>query len=146
MLQPKADHQGSTIRFTELRWIGPYITEKVLPNNKYLVRKVGTNETQLLYCMRMPQFTPRQPIHVIQITPQEWTPYQEVNLKYDDLFARAWECEYEKSFFDAESDKATPPNSPKIPVQSDLSTKETWNTPGSAQECSRESYPQTEEL
>ena len=40
ILQPKADHQGSKIAFTESRWIGPYVIEKVLPNNKYLVRKI----------------------------------------------------------------------------------------------------------
>ena len=31
ILQPKADHQGSKIPFTDFRWIGPYIIEKVLP-------------------------------------------------------------------------------------------------------------------
>ena len=31
--QPKGDHQGSKIPFTEFRWIGPYNIEKVLPNN-----------------------------------------------------------------------------------------------------------------
>ena len=44
ILQPKADHQGSKIPFTEFRWIGPYIIEKVLPNNNYLVRKIGTKK------------------------------------------------------------------------------------------------------
>ena len=33
VLQPKADHQGSEVPFAEFRWIGPYIFEKVLPNN-----------------------------------------------------------------------------------------------------------------
>ena len=61
ILQPNADHQGSKISFTEFRWIGPYIIEKVLPNNNYLVRKIGTNKTQVLHRMRMRQFTPRQP-------------------------------------------------------------------------------------
>ena len=45
ILQPKADHQGSKIPFTVFHWIGPYIIEKVLPNNNYLVRKIGTNKT-----------------------------------------------------------------------------------------------------
>ena len=31
ILQPKADHQGSKIPFTDFRWIGPYIIEKVFP-------------------------------------------------------------------------------------------------------------------
>ena len=45
ILQAKADHQGSKIPFTDFRWIGPYIIEKVLPNNNYLVRKGDTNQT-----------------------------------------------------------------------------------------------------
>ena len=51
ILQPKADHLGSKIPFTDFRWIGPYIIEKVLPNNNYLVRKIGTNKTQILHRM-----------------------------------------------------------------------------------------------
>ena len=39
-----------------------------------------------------------------------------------------------------------PPNSPKIAVESDLPTEETWNTSGTAQECSREIFHQTEAL
>ena len=33
-LEPKTDHQESTIPFTEVKWIGPYNIDKVLPNNK----------------------------------------------------------------------------------------------------------------
>ena len=59
ILQPKADQQGSKIPFTEFRWIGPYISEKVLPNNNYLVLKIGTNKMQVPHRMRMRQFTAR---------------------------------------------------------------------------------------
>ena len=48
--------------------------------------------------------------------------------------------------FDAENNNATPPKSPQSPVQSDLSTEELRNTPGTAQECSPESFSPTEEL
>ena len=58
ILKPKADHQGSKIPFTEFRWIGPYIIEKVLPNKNYLVRKNGTSKTQVRHRMRMRQFHP----------------------------------------------------------------------------------------
>ena len=51
VLQPKADYQRSKFAFTELLSIGPYLIEKVLPNNNYLVRKIGTNKTQLLHRM-----------------------------------------------------------------------------------------------
>ena len=71
LLQPKADHQGSKIPFTEFRWMGPYIVEKVLPNNNYQVRKIGTEKTQVLHRMRMRQFTPRQPPADIRVNPQK---------------------------------------------------------------------------
>ena len=67
-LQPKADHRGSKIPFTEFRWTGPYIVEKVLPNNNYLLRKIGTKKTQVLHRMRMRQVTPLLPPVDIRVT------------------------------------------------------------------------------
>ena len=118
----------------------------MLPINNYLVSKYGTNNTQVLHRMRLSQFTPLQSSPDIRILRQEWKLDLEVNLEHDGLYARAWECEYDKPIFDAEKNNATPPNSSETPVQSDLSTKETSNTPGTAQECSRETFPQTEHL
>ena len=51
--------------------------------------------------MRMRQFTPRQPPGEKEITPQEWKPDPEVSFNRDDLYARAWECDYEQPIFDA---------------------------------------------
>ena len=69
-----------------------------------------------------------------------------MSLKHDDLYARAWECHYEQPIFDAENNNAAPPNSTEIPKQSDVSTEETRNTPGTARKCSPEIFPQTDEL
>ena len=124
VLQQKADHQGSKITFTEFRWLGPYIIEKVLPNNNYLVRKIGTNKTQALHWMQMRHFTARHPPVEVRSTTQEYKPDPEVSLKHDDSYARTRECEYEKPVFDAENNNATPPNSTQNPVQPDLSTEE----------------------
>ena len=44
ILQPKADHQGSKIPFGIFRWIGPYVVEKVLPNENYIVCKINANK------------------------------------------------------------------------------------------------------
>ena len=93
ILQAKADHQGSKIPFTGFRWIGPCIIEKVLPNNIYVVRKIGTNKTQILHRMKLRQFTLRRPIPDTPVTPREWKPDPEVIIKHDDLYARAWEFE-----------------------------------------------------
>ena len=103
LLQPKADHKGSKILFTVFWWIGPSIMKKC-----YLI-------TIIWYAKPAPTrrmwFTSREPIPGIRITPQKRTPGPEVNLNHDDLFAKAWECEYEKPNFDAENDNATPPKS-----------------------------------
>ena len=146
ILQPKAGHQGSKIPFTDFRWVGPYIIEKVLPNNNYLVRKIGTNKTQVLHRMRMRQFTPRQPPADITVKPQEYKSDPEVILNHDDLYARAWERDYEQPIFDVENDIEAPPNQREIPVQSDSSTEEIRNTPGNPHVCSPEIFPNRDEL
>ena len=45
ILQPKADHQRSKTPFRDFRWIGPYLVEKVLPNNNHIVRIQTTVKT-----------------------------------------------------------------------------------------------------
>ena len=66
ILQLKADHQGSKITFMDFRWIGHYIVEISLRNNNFLVRKLGANKFEILHCMRLRLFTPRQPILNVQ--------------------------------------------------------------------------------
>ena len=144
ILQPKADHQGIKIPFTVFRWIGPYNIEKVLPNNNYLVRKVGTNKAQILHRMRVRQFTPRQPIPDTLVTPREWQPDPEVIDKHDDLYARAWECEYDKPIFDSDRDIMVTPNSPEFTVQSEEAADEMRSTRGTIREDSPEIIPQVD--
>ena len=130
ILQPKADHQGSKIPSTDFRRIGPYISEKVLPNNKYLVRKIGTNKTQILHQKRLRHFTPHQPIPDIPITPRAWQPDPEVVIKHDDLCARAWECENDEPISDSDYNNLAPPSSPEITIRSKQAADEMGITPG----------------
>ena len=69
--------------------------EKVLPNNNCMVRKFGTNKRQVLHRMQMRHFTPRQPPAEIRAKPQEHKPDPEVSLNHDDLYARAWEYDFD---------------------------------------------------
>ena len=119
ILQPKGDDQGSKIPFTDFRWIGPYTIEKVLTNNNYWVRKIGTNKTQLLHRMRLRKFTPRQPISDIPVTQREWQPDQEVVITHDDLYARAWECEYDEPVFDSDCNNLALPTRNFNTIQTD---------------------------
>ena len=58
ILQPISDHQGSKIMFREYRWTGPYILQKVLPNENYIVRKLNSNKTQILHRIRLRKYEP----------------------------------------------------------------------------------------
>ena len=124
------DHQGINIPATDFRWIGPFIIEEVLPNNNYLVRKIGTNKTQVLHQKRLRQFTPHQSIPERQITPREWKPDPDFLIKHDDLCARARECEYEKPKFENDCNNMVTPKSPEITVLFERAAAEINTTPG----------------
>ena len=94
----------------------------------------------------MRQFTPRQPPADITVKPQDYKSDPEMSLHHDDLYARAWEYEYDQPLFDNENDNAVPPNSKEILVQSDFSTEEKKNTPGKPHVCSPEIFPNTDKL
>ena len=99
ILQPKADHQGSKIPFRDFRWIGPYIVEKVLPNNNYLVRKLNTNKTQILHRIRLRKYNPEKPPdNNYQET--QWQTDDNIVVPQDDLYTIAWEAEFGGHLFD----------------------------------------------
>ena len=92
ILQPKADHQGSKIPFCDFRWIGPYLVEKVLPDNNYIVRKLNTNKTQILHRIRLRKYNPEKPPgNNYQET--QWQIDNKILVSQDDLYTIAWEAE-----------------------------------------------------
>ena len=95
--------------------------------------------------MRLRLFTPRQPIPDVQ-TPQIWKPDPEVIIKHDDLYARAWESEYETPILDNGQHEPDNDNSPEITVRHDLHNDETCSISGNIQEGSTEIFPQTDEV
>ena len=109
-----------------------------------MVRKIGTNKTQTLHRMRLRQFTPRQPIPDIPITPCEWQPDPEVPIKHDDLYARARDCEYDKPILDSDYNNLVTPNSPEITKRSEEEADEMRSTPGTIPENSPKTNPQTD--
>ena len=111
-----------------------------------MVRKIGTNKTQILRRMRLRQITPRQPIPNTPVTPREWQPDPEVIIKHDDLYARAWESEYDKPIFDSDRDNMVIPNSPEVSVRLEEAADETRSTPGTIQEDHSEILPHTRDI
>ena len=67
VLQHQADHHATEILLTDLCRIEPYINEKALPNSNYLVRKIGTDKTQIHQRIILQSFIPRRTNHVARI-------------------------------------------------------------------------------
>ena len=100
----------------------------------------------MLHCMQLRQFKPCQPPPDVQITPQNWISDPEVSNKQDDLYARAWECDYERAIFDADYDNTAASDPRETALQSDLLPEEKWNTPGTSRKRSPEIFPSTDGL
>ena len=111
-----------------------------------MVRKIGTNKTQILHRMRLRHFTPRQQIPDTPVTPREWQPDPEVIIKHEDFYARAWECDYDKPIFDSDRDNMVIPNSPEVSIRPEKAANETRSTPGTIQEDSSEILPHTDDI
>ena len=99
ILQPKANHQGSKVPFYDFRWIGPYLVEKVLPNNKYIVRKLNTNKTQILHRIRLRKYNPEKPPED-NYQEARWQVDDNIGVPQDDLYTIAWEAEFGGHLFD----------------------------------------------
>ena len=91
--------EGPKKPFRDFRWIGTYLVEKVLPNNNYIVRKLNTNETQILHGIRIRKYNPEKP-------PED--NYQEAQGQIDDIivvpqddsYTFGWEAEFGGHLFD----------------------------------------------
>ena len=93
VLQPKADHQGSKIPFRDYWWVGPFIVQKVLPNENYIVRRINTNKTQILHRIRLKKIVPNQPLED-NFQEQQLQPDEEIVIPQDDLYVITWETDF----------------------------------------------------
>ena len=82
----------------------------------------------------------------MQTTSQEWKPEPEVIIKFDDLYARAWESEYGTPIFNNGQHEPDSDNSTEITVRHDLAYDETCTIPVIIQEDSPEILPHTDEV
>ena len=93
VLQPKADHQGSKFPFRDYSWVGPFVVQKVLPNEKYIVRRINTNKTQILHRIRLKKFVPDQPLED-NFREQRLQPDEEIVIPQNDLYIITWETDF----------------------------------------------------
>ena len=94
VLQPNADSQASKILFKEYRWIGPFVIQKVLFNDNYIVRRLNTNKTQILHRIRLKKFVPKAPLED-KYDGEKLQTDNEILIPQDDLYTISWEVDFE---------------------------------------------------
>ena len=99
ILQPKADYQGSKIPFRNFHWIGPYLVEKVPPNNIYIVLKLNTNKTRILHRIRLRKYNPEKPPED-NYREARWQIDDNIVVPQDDQYTIAWQAEFGGHIFD----------------------------------------------
>ena len=100
ILYPKPDTQATEILFREFRWCGPYKVEKVLPNKNYIVRRLGTNETQLLHRIRLRKVNPQAQLADILVSESGWQKDHQIPMAIYDLYAQSWNTNFGSNPFD----------------------------------------------
>ena len=99
VLQPKADNQRSKIPFRDFRWTGPFVVQKVLPNNNYIVRRLNTNKTQILHRIRLKKFVPNAPLED-KYNEEKLQPDESIIIPQDDLYTISLEADFEYELFE----------------------------------------------
>ena len=94
-LHPKANTQGTKLPFKEYLWTAPYVIVEVLPNNNYLIRKLQTNYTQILHRIRLKPCPPDKSLPDKPVLPKDYTPDKELDVFHDDLYAQAWQSNFD---------------------------------------------------
>ena len=103
VLQTKADTQGSKIPFRDFRWTGPFVIQKVLPNNSYIVRRLKTKKTQILHRIRLQKFVPNAPLED-KYKEEKLQPDESIIIPQDDLYTILWEADFEYELFEPRKD------------------------------------------
>ena len=108
ILNPKADTQATKIPFREFKWCGPYKVEKVLPNNNYIVWKLGTKKKQLLHRIGLRKFTQQAPLAVIFVRETDWQIDDQMLIANKDLYAQPWNTRFGSNPFDVGPSEYSP--------------------------------------
>ena len=99
--EPKSRYTSDKNTLHEFHSVGTYKIEKVIPNNNYIVRRLGTNKTQLLHRIQLRIYISQAPLADNFVRETEWQKEDTHNTQ-DDLYAHTWDTKFGSSPFDAE--------------------------------------------
>ena len=83
----------SKIPSREYRWVGPFIIQKLLSDENYIVRRLNTNQTQILHRIRLEKFVPNQPLEQ-NFRQERLQQDEEIVIPQGDLYTITWETNF----------------------------------------------------
>ena len=107
ILNPKADNQSTKFAFQDCIWTGPYVVIKVLSNNNYTIRKIGTRYTQTLHRIRIRPYVPEQRLPDVTVRANDYLPDPEVKVSHNEWYAVSWEMDFGKQIDEHEPPENT---------------------------------------
>ena len=96
ILNSKAENQSTKFAFQDCIWTGPYVVIKVLSNNNYTIRKLGTRYTQTLHRIRIRHYVPEQRMPDVTVRANEYLPDPDVKMSHNEWYAVSWEMDFGK--------------------------------------------------
>ena len=67
LLSPKLSNEHEKISNMQCKWMALYKVEKILTRSNYLIRKVGTNHTQIVHRVRLKPIKPQYTVQDIKV-------------------------------------------------------------------------------
>ena len=92
ILNPTADNQSKKVAFQDCIWTRPYIVIKVLSNNNYTIRTIGTRNTQTLHRIGIRPYVPEQRIPDVTLRSNENLPDPDVKVSHNE-WSVSWEMD-----------------------------------------------------
>ena len=128
ILNPKADNQSTKFAFQDCIWTGPYIVIKVLSNNNYTIRKLGTRYTQTLRRIRIRPYVPDQRLPDVKVRSNDYLPDPDVEVSHNEWYAVSWEMDFGKHIDENETSKDTETKQQVI-IQEETNMNDKTTTP-----------------
>ena len=79
--------------FYDYRWVGPFIAQKVLPNENYILRRLNTNKPQILHRIRLKKFVSNELLED-SYRDERLKPDEKIIIPQDDLYITTWETNF----------------------------------------------------
>ena len=111
---PKADNHSTKFAFQDCIWMGPYVVIKVLSNNNYTIRKIGTTYTQTLHNIRIRPYTPELRIFDVTVRSYECLPDPDVKVSHNEWYTASREMDFGKQIDEHETSESADTNNQTV--------------------------------